>query len=80
MSFAGRRRGAVHGDGRHVRPAGDGADGSADYDTWADVAAAMDKQLQQGQKEYKDGNTAGSTSDFMAAYNEIYVASNFTQS
>ena len=41
--------------------------------------AAMDKQLQQGQKEYKDGNTAGSTSDFMAAYNEIYVASNFTQ-
>ena len=24
MSFAGRRRGAVHGDGRHVRPAGDG--------------------------------------------------------
>mgnify|MGYP007050595860 FL=1 len=40
----------------------------------------MDKQLQQGQKEYKDGNTAGSTSDFMAAYNEIYVASNFTQS
>ena len=55
------------------------ADGSADYDTWADVAAAMDKQLQQGQKEYKDGNTAGSTSDFMAAYNEIYVASNFTQ-
>ena len=55
------------------------ADGSAAYDTWADVAAAMDKQLQQGQKEYKDGNTAGSTSDFMAAYNEIYVASNFTQ-
>lgn len=55
------------------------ADGSADYDTWADVAAAMDKQLQQGQKEYEDGNTAGSTSDFMAAYNEIYVASNFTQ-
>ncbi len=44
-----------------------------------DVAAAMDKQLQQGQKEYKDGNTAGSTSYFMAAYNEIYVASNFTQ-
>ena len=28
------------------------ADGSADHDTWADVAAAMDKQLQQGQKEY----------------------------
>ena len=55
------------------------ADSSADYDTWADVAAAMDKQLQQGQKEYEDGNTAGSTSDFMAAYNEIYVASNFTQ-
>ena len=55
------------------------ADSSADHDTWADVAAAMDKQLQQGQKEYKDGNTAGSTSDFMAAYNEIYVASNFTQ-
>ena len=28
------------------------ADGSADYDTWADVAAAMDKQLQQGQTFY----------------------------
>ena len=38
----------------------------------------MDKQLNSGLKTYKDGNTAGATSDFMGAYNKIYVASNFT--
>nr|WP_240541416.1 FTR1 family protein [Bifidobacterium santillanense] len=53
-------------------------DSATDYDTWADVAKAMEKQLAAGQKEYKSGNTAGSTSDFMSAYNTIYVASNFT--
>ncbi|KFI92805.1 iron permease FTR1 [Bifidobacterium saguini DSM 23967] len=52
--------------------------GSVDYATWAEVSKAMDKKLEEGQKTYKDGNTAGSTSAFMAAYNQIYVASNFT--
>ena len=33
---------------------------------------------EQRSKTYKDGNTAGATSDFMGAYNKIYVASNFT--
>ena len=51
---------------------------ATDYESWTAVAKAMDKQLQSGIKEYKSGNTAGSTSDFMAAYNTIYVASNFT--
>ncbi|KAA8828587.1 iron permease [Bifidobacterium myosotis] len=51
---------------------------SADYASWTDVAKAMDKQLKQGLKTYKDGNTAGSTSEVMSAYNTIYVASNFT--
>ncbi|KAA8823988.1 FTR1 family iron permease [Bifidobacterium reuteri] len=51
---------------------------SVDYATWAEVSAAMDKQLDEGLKTYKDGNTAGSTSAFMSAYNQIYVASNFT--
>ena len=49
-----------------------------DYATWAEVSKAMDKQLNSGLKTYKDGNTAGATSDFMGAYNKIYVASNFT--
>ena len=51
---------------------------SVDYATWAEVSKAMDKQLNSGLKTYKDGNTAGATSDFMGAYNKIYVASNFT--
>ncbi|TPF93170.1 iron permease [Bifidobacterium sp. UTBIF-68] len=51
---------------------------SVDYATWAEVSTAMDKQLNEGLKTYKDGNTAGSTSAFMSAYNQIYVASNFT--
>ncbi|PLS24603.1 FTR1 family iron permease [Bifidobacterium imperatoris] len=51
---------------------------SVDYATWTEVSKAMDKKLEEGQKTYKDGNTAGSTSAFMAAYNQIYVASNFT--
>nr|WP_236036896.1 FTR1 family protein [Bifidobacterium simiiventris] len=51
---------------------------SVDYETWAAVAKAIDDQLQDGLKEYTSGNTAGSTSKFMAAYNTIYIASNFT--
>lgn len=51
---------------------------SVDYATWAEVSKAMDKQLNSGLETYKDGNTAGATSDFMGAYNKIYVASNFT--
>ncbi|WP_420796686.1 FTR1 family iron permease [Bifidobacterium biavatii] len=51
---------------------------SVDYDTWTAVAKAIDDQLQDGLKEYTSGNTAGSTSKFMAAYNTIYIASNFT--
>ncbi|KFI95262.1 iron permease FTR1 [Bifidobacterium stellenboschense] len=51
---------------------------ATNYKTWGAVAEAMAEQLQDGQKEYEDGNTSGATSDFMAAYNSIYVASNFT--
>ncbi|KAB8287908.1 iron permease, partial [Bifidobacterium avesanii] len=51
---------------------------AADYDTWSDVAKAIDQQLRDGLDTYKSGNTAGSTSAFMSAYNKIYVASNFT--
>ncbi|WP_423734905.1 FTR1 family iron permease [Bifidobacterium parmae] len=51
---------------------------ATDYKTWSAVAEAMAEQLQDGQQEYEDGNTSGATSDFMAAYNSIYVASNFT--
>ena len=49
-----------------------------EYTTWADVSKAIEAQLQEGAKEYKSGNTAGSTSAFMSAYNTIYIASNFT--
>ncbi|NEG90065.1 FTR1 family iron permease [Bifidobacterium aerophilum] len=58
--------------------ADDSTDSAVDYETWAAVAKAIDEQLQDGLKEYTSGNTAGSTSKFMAAYNTIYVASNFT--
>ena len=44
---------------------------SVDYATWAEVSKAMDKQLNSGLETYKDGNTAGATSDFMGAYNKI---------
>ena len=51
---------------------------ATDYDTWSAVADAIDRQLQDGLGEYRSGNTAGSTSAFMGAYNKIYVASNLT--
>ncbi|NEG54880.1 FTR1 family iron permease [Bifidobacterium platyrrhinorum] len=51
---------------------------ATNYKTWGAVAEAMAEELQNGQKEYEDGNTSGATSDFMSAYNSIYVASNFT--
>ena len=48
------------------------------YTTWQQVADAMSAQLNQGEQAYADGSTAGASSDFMAAYNTIYVGSNFT--
>lgn len=48
------------------------------YTTWQQVADAIAAQLNQGKQAYADGNTAGASSDFMAAYNTIYVGSNFT--
>lgn len=48
------------------------------YTTWRQVADAITAQLNQGEQKYADGNTAGASSDFMAAYNTIYVGSNFT--
>ncbi|MBT1181367.1 FTR1 family protein [Bifidobacterium sp. CP2] len=54
------------------------ADSATDYDTWADVAKAMDKQLDDAYKAYQDGDTSGAASDFNGAYNSLYVASNFT--
>ncbi|MCH9275903.1 FTR1 family iron permease [Bifidobacterium amazonense] len=56
----------------------DDSGSTVDYETWTAVAEAIDSQLQDGLKEYTSGNTAGSTSKFMAAYNTIYIASNFT--
>ncbi|WP_420830129.1 FTR1 family protein [Bifidobacterium saguinibicoloris] len=54
------------------------ADSATDYDTWADVAKAMDKQLNEAYKAYQGGDTSGAASDFNGAYNSLYVASNFT--
>lgn len=51
---------------------------ATNYKTWGAVAEAMAEELQNGQHEYESGNTSGATSDFMSAYNSIYVASNFT--
>ena len=48
------------------------------YTTWRQVADAIAAQLNPGEQKYADGNTAGASSDFMAAYNTIYVGSNFT--
>lgn len=48
------------------------------YTTWRQVDDAIAAQLNQGEQKYADGNTAGASSDFMAAYNTIYVGSNFT--
>lgn len=48
------------------------------YTTWRQVADAIAAQLNRGEQKYADGNTAGASSDFMAAYNTIYVGSNFT--
>lgn len=48
------------------------------YTTWRQVADAIAAQLNQGEQKYAGGNTAGASSDFMAAYNTIYVGSNFT--
>ena len=52
---------------------------SVDYATWADVAKAVEAQLQEGLKEYKDGNPMGAKSDFGAAYTTVYVTSNFNK-
>ena len=47
------------------------------YDTWTDVSTAMAEELDSGREAYARGDNAGAASDFMAAYNSVYVASNF---
>ncbi len=47
------------------------------YSTWTSVSDAINDELQQGKKEYTDGNNSGASTRFQAAYNSVYVASNF---
>ena len=53
------------------------ADKASGYDTWTDVSTAMAEELDSGCEAYARGDNAGAASDFMAAYNSVYVASNF---
>ena len=53
------------------------ADKASGYDTWTDVSTAMAQELDSGREAYARGDNAGAASDFMAAYNSVYVASNF---
>ena len=53
------------------------ADKASGYDTWTDVSTAMAEELDSGREAYARGDNAGAASDFMAAYNSVYVASNF---
>ena len=53
------------------------ADKASGYDTWTDVSTAMAEDLDSGREAYARGDNAGAASDFMAAYNSVYVASNF---
>ncbi|MDO4913487.1 MAG: FTR1 family protein, partial [Bifidobacteriaceae bacterium] len=48
------------------------------YTSWTAVSQAIIDQLQDGKQEYESGNTAGATSDFMSAYNTVYVGANFS--
>jgi high-affinity iron transporter len=51
----------------------------ADYQTWADVATAMNEQLDKAEQSYTIGDTAGASAAFSATYNSTYVASNFAK-
>ena len=53
------------------------ADKASGYDTWTDVSIAMAEELDSGREAYARADNAGAASDFMAAYNSVYVASNF---
>lgn len=47
------------------------------YDTWSDVSTAIAKELDSGREAYAAGDIAGAASDFMSAYNSVYVGSSF---
>lgn len=49
---------------------------TVDYGSWREVAEAIERQLDEAVSTYESGNTAGASSDFAAAYNVGYVASN----
>lgn len=53
----------------------EGSGGS--YATWTSVSQAIDNELSKGKSEYKDGNISGASTRFQAAYNSVYVGSNF---
>ena len=53
----------------------EGSEGS--YATWTSVSQAIDNELSKGKSEYKDGNISGASTRFQAAYNSVYVGSNF---
>ncbi|MDT7509130.1 FTR1 family protein [Bifidobacterium sp. H1HS16N] len=53
------------------------ASGTTDYDSWAQVAGSVSRQLDRGCEDYARGDRAGAASQFMGAYNVSYVGSGF---
>ena len=53
------------------------ASGATDYDSWAQVASSVSRQLDRGCEDYARGDRAGAASQFMGAYNVGYVGSGF---
>ncbi|KFI82920.1 MULTISPECIES: FTR1 family iron permease [Bifidobacterium] len=54
------------------------ADGG-DYSSWSEIATTTNAQLAKAEESYAGGDTAGASSKFSAAYNSVYVASNFAK-
>ncbi|RBP97211.1 iron permease [Bifidobacterium aemilianum] len=52
-----------------------GSTDSAAYATWSQAAQAAGKLLSEGQFAYESGDATGAASDFMAAYNTVYIPS-----
>lgn len=52
-------------------------DADKTYNSWSEVSSAVTSQIEQGKDEYNSANMAGAATRFQAAYNSVYVASNF---
>ncbi len=52
-------------------------DADKTYNSWSEVSSAVTSQIEQGKNEYNSANMAGAATRFQAAYNSVYVASNF---